>query len=203
GPLLLETRRDRTSPEDRAQLQELYDTCRDRGQKLIYAAFGSFFTSNLGFLRRLAATAAERPDWELVISLGGKREPAELGELPERVHAFRWLPQLEVLQHASVAITHGGINTLDECVLAGVPMLIYCGYETDMAGNTSRVVHHGLGLAGEPQDTAATIRERIDRLLSERSFRDSVQRMRSHYRAYTEFRVAERTIARWLKAQAP
>ncbi|MEM7587020.1 MAG: hypothetical protein AAF560_26755, partial [Acidobacteriota bacterium] len=114
GPLLLETRRDRTSPEDRAQLQELYDTCRDGRQKLIYAAFGSFFTSNLGFLRRLAVTAAERPDWELVISLGGKREPAELGELPERVHAFRWLPQLEVLQHASVAITHGGINTLDE-----------------------------------------------------------------------------------------
>ena len=74
---------------------------------------------------------------------------ADLGRLPEGAHAFPWVPQLDVLRHADGCVTHGGINTLDECVLNLVPMLVYCGFETDMAGNTGRVVHHGIGLAGD------------------------------------------------------
>ena len=80
-----------------------------------------------------------------VIALAKKH----FGPLPARVHTFPWVPQVDVLRQADVAVTHGGIGTVDECVSSGVPVLVYCGWETDMAGTTARVLHHGIGLAGD------------------------------------------------------
>jgi UDP:flavonoid glycosyltransferase YjiC (YdhE family) len=172
GPMVLEKRMDRSlPPEDRARLDAIlarHRPSRETGRKrLIYAAFGSVFSTDGDFLRRLSAAVAEEEDWELVLSLSGRDAGDSSGLLPEslpkplleNVHRFDWLPQLEVLEHADAAVTHGGINTLDECVLAGVPILVYCGHETDMAGNTARVVHHGIGIAGDRRkDSAQTIR---------------------------------------------
>jgi MGT family glycosyltransferase len=198
GPLLLESRLDRPmAGEGRAELDSILER-RRRAQgerKLIYAAFGSVFSTDLAFLQRLLGVVAERPDWDLVISLSDQIAPTDLGRLPERVHAFRWVPQMSVLKHADVAVTHGGINTIDECVVNGVPMLVYCGLETDMAGNTARVVHHGLGIDGDRRrDDTPIIREHIDRLLDDPRFENNVERLRNCYLAYAEKRVAERAV---------
>lgn len=196
GPMQLEGRgADPTSETTRSALDALLERVRSAGSTLIYAAFGSFFTTDHDFLRRLAAAVAERSDWELVISLGGRVDPEEIGPLPDGVHAFGWLPQLELLQKADVAVVHGGINTVDECVLAGVPMLVYCGFETDMGGTTARVVDHGLGIAGDRAgDDAESIRGRLDELLSQPSYRRNVERMRTAYHAYAQDQVAERLV---------
>lgn len=129
-----------------------------------------------------------------MLSLSGQLSPDALGAVPDRVHVFGWVPQLDVIAHADAAITHGGINSVDECVTHGVPMLVYCGGETDMAGTTSRV-HHSIGLAGDRRrDGAATIRGRIDRLIGEPGFRERIGRLQRSYAAYVEAQVAERTV---------
>jgi UDP:flavonoid glycosyltransferase YjiC (YdhE family) len=102
---------------------------------------------------------------------------------------------LTVLSHADVAVTHGGISTADECVLSDVPMLVYCGFETDMGGTTARVVHHGIGIAGNRRrDDTQVIRGHIDRLLGEPHFEANLSRLRHEYAAYVENRVAERVV---------
>ena len=197
GPMILEARDDRPlAAEDRLRLATIFARCRRAGgdRTLIYAGFGSVFSTDPGLLRRLLRVVTERPDWELVIGLTGPVAPGSLGELPERVHAFPWLPQLEVLRHADAAIIHGGVNTVDECVVAAVPMLVYCGGETDMAGTTARVVHHGIGIAGDRRDGAVEGRAHLDRLLHEPGFRQRLTRLRARYLAYRERRVAERTV---------
>ncbi|MCH9651941.1 MAG: glycosyltransferase [Deltaproteobacteria bacterium] len=199
GPLLLESRPDRQlPPEDRARLEAIFQR-RRRGAKLIYAGFGSMFSADLAFLKRLLGVVAGRPEWDLVVSLSDRVAPADLGPLPERVHVFPWVPQLEVVRQADVVVTHGGINTLDECVVGGsrggVPVLIYCGSETDMAGNTARVLHHGIGIAGDREgDTTETIQGHIDRLLTAPSFRASLARLRRSYQRYVENQVAEGAV---------
>ena len=198
GPMVLESRTDRAmADEDGATLAAILERRRRaNGQrKLIFAGFGSFFTTDLDFLNSLFGVVADREDWDLVISLGDRIAPAELGRLPERVHAFSWVPQTRVLRHADVAVTHGGINTIDECVVYGVPMLVYCGFETDMAGNTARIVHHGIGIAGDRRrDSTLVIRSHIDRLLHEPSFGRNILRLQRAYAAYAEDHVAERTV---------
>ncbi len=198
GPMVLASRFDRVmAHDDRAALEGVLERRRrpNGDRKLIYAGFGSTFSANLALLRRLTEVVASRPDWDLVISLSDRIAPTELGPLPERVHAFAWVPQPSVLAHADVAVTHGGINTIDECVTSGVPTLVYCGFETDMAGTTARVVHHGIGIAGDRRrDGTPVIREHIDRLLSEPHFRSNLTRLGRQYAAYTENRVLERTV---------
>lgn len=198
GPMILESRVDRPmAEEERAELDAVFGgRRRARGERrLVFAGFGSVFTTDLALLRRLFGVLAERPHWDLVISLSDRISPADLGPLPERVHAFSWVPQTSVLRHTDVMVTHGGISTIDECVMNCVPTLVYCGFETDMGGTTARVVHHGIGIAGNrEQDSTAVIRGHLDRLLHDPGFRDNLERLRRCYAAYAEDRVAERAV---------
>jgi UDP:flavonoid glycosyltransferase YjiC (YdhE family) len=163
--------------------------------KLIYLGFGSAFSSDLDLLRRLVGAVELRPDWKLIISLSDRVAGADLGELPEGAHALPWVPQLEVLRHADGCVTHGGINTIDECVLGLVPMLVYCGFETDMAGNTARVVHHGIGIAGDrDRDGTEDLVGHLERLMSDPTVKQNLGRLRRDYVAYVEQRVAERAV---------
>lgn len=197
GPMILATRPDRATAGDRARLETLLARHRDGAgrRRLIYAGFGSVLSTDLAFLRRLLGIVERRPEWDLVLGLSGQLSPEALGLVPDRVHVFGWVPQLDVLAHADAAITHGGINSVDECVTHGVPVLVYCGGETDMAGTTSRVLHHGIGIAGDRQrDGTETIRGHIDRLIDEPGFRQRVGHLQRCYAAYAETQVAERTI---------
>ena len=198
GPMVLESRIDRPeAAADRDRLDAILARRREAGgdRRLIYAGFGSVLSTDLAFLRRLLGIVEQRPGWELVVSLSHRVAPSDLGPLPARVHTFPWVPQVHVLRHADVAVTHGGVNTIDECVLSGVPALVYCGWETDMAGTTARVVHHGIGIAGDRQRDATTdIRAHVDRLLIEPGFRERVRRLQGLYAAYAEHRVAERAV---------
>jgi UDP:flavonoid glycosyltransferase YjiC (YdhE family) len=162
---------------------------------LIYAAFGSVCSTDVTLLRRLLGIVEGRPDWELVISVSGRIAAVDFSRVPAGVHVFPWVPQTRILRHADVMVTHGGISTIDECVLAGVPVLVYCGFETDMGGNTARVVHHGVGIAGDRRgDGTPVIREHIDRLLCDAGMRANLARLRERYQAYGEHGVAERVI---------
>jgi UDP:flavonoid glycosyltransferase YjiC (YdhE family) len=205
GPMVLESRTDRPMAEDACvRLEAILDRRRaGGGRRLIYAAFGSTLSANPSFLRRLSAIVENRPAWELVLSLSDRLAPSALGPLPARVHAFSWLPQTRVLSHADVMVTHGGINTIDECVLARVPVLVYCGFETDMGGNTARVVHHGIGLAGGRHDGTHAIGAHVDRLLQETPFRANLEGLRQRYLAYAVQHVAERAVETLLRGGRP
>ena len=205
GPMVLASRIDRRLyPADEARLEAILDRRRSgsRTRRLVYAGFGSVFSADLDLVHRAIGIVERRPEWELVISLSDRVTSAEVGRVPERVHVFNWVPQMRVLRAADVAVTHGGINTIDECVISRVPTLVYCGRETDMAGTTARVVHHGLGIAGDRgRDDTSTMCEHIDRLLTERRFSDNLERFERLYSAYAENRIAERTIESLLRRE--
>jgi UDP:flavonoid glycosyltransferase YjiC (YdhE family) len=204
GPMVLESRIDRPmARSDRERLDSIFERRRTQGERrLIYAAFGSAFSTDRAFLQGLFGVVAERPNWDLVISLSDRIPPGELGRLPERVYAFSWVPQMPVLRHADVMVTHGGVNTVDECVVNEVPMLVYCGFETDMGGTTARVLYHGIGIAGERErDDSRVIRTHIDRLLDEPHFKTHLSRLRKRYMAYAENRVAEQVVESLLRSR--
>ncbi len=174
--------------------------------RLVYAGFGSFFSVTSNLVTRLIECFRGRPQWQLVLSLGdaGLSESQDLrarsAEFPDNVHVVPWVPQLEVLAAADAAIVHGGTNTVEECLLKGVPMLVYCGYETDMAGTTSRVDFHGLGIVGRHSDSPTTIERHLVRLLVGNEFEAPVSAMARAVGSYEERRVAERTIGDLLEA---
>ena len=50
--------------------------------------------------------------------------PETLGNIPSNIWTYSYVPQLEVLQHTDLFITHGGMNSVNEAMYYGVPMLV-------------------------------------------------------------------------------
>jgi zeaxanthin glucosyltransferase len=170
----------------------------DPARKILYASLGS--QTYLGgrekaaaFLRAVAEGAARRPGWQLVLSTGGIAEPGEL-PLPADAVALPWIPQLAVLERAAVMITHGGLGTIKECIASGVPMVV-CPVARDQPENARRVVHHGLGLAGDfnapDPDGLFALAERVS---ADPPFRENVERMRRRFLEIEESGIGVRLI---------
>lgn len=92
------------------------------GQPLIYASLGTIQNRLLGTFYKIAE-ACVGLDAQLVISLGGSATPESLPNLPGSPLVVEYAPQLELLQKATLTITHAGMNTTLESLTNGVPMV--------------------------------------------------------------------------------
>jgi MGT family glycosyltransferase len=170
----------------------------DPRRKLLYVSLGS--QAYLGgrprvaaFLRAVAEGAARRPEWQLVLSTGGIVEPGDLPLPPDAV-ALPWVPQIPLLERTAVMVTHGGLGTVKECIVRGVPMLV-CPVARDQPENARRVAHHGLGLAGDfAAPSAEGLFEQVERIDSDPSFRDNMERMRRRFLEIEESGIGVRLI---------
>jgi MGT family glycosyltransferase len=92
------------------------------GQKLIYIAVGTLYQANLTFFQHcLEAFDDER--YAVIMSVGKAVDPADLGPIPANFTVAQFVPQLSILDEADLFITHGGMNSINEAVLALVPMI--------------------------------------------------------------------------------
>lgn len=203
GPMLDPARR--VTADGDAEVQRRLDVLfvrrrSDPNRRLISCNFGAWHKGDdRDFIRRVIAAVAERPDWDLIVGLGGRLDPSTLGDVPDNVHLFGWTPQMLVLAHADLAIHHGGISSVNECVAAGVPMVVYPFDFLDQPGNGARVAFHRLGEVGERhRDSAETIKLRIERVLSDAACRTRVDRIRHELRTYEVDDRAVRTIEGFL-----
>ena len=108
---------------------------------VVYISLGSII-SNLGFCRECIRAFGGRP--VSVILNTGKVPPESLGTIPENIHAFSCVPQIEVLQHTDVFLTHCGMNSINEALYFGVPM-VAMPFLNDQLTNARRITELGLG----------------------------------------------------------
>ncbi len=143
---------------------------RDRSRPLVYCSLGSYWQAEVPLLKRIVATFSRRDDWDLVLGLGGTIESSQLGSLPANVLALAFAPQVEILTQSSCAIVHGGATTAAECVVLGVPMVVYSTGHIDQNGNATRVEVHQLGVVGQPTDSATEIEMHVAQVLNDGRF---------------------------------
>ncbi|MET7376649.1 macrolide family glycosyltransferase [Micromonospora arida] len=135
---------------------------------VVYASMGTVFDAPQ-LLRTFADALA--PLGGTVIISTGHTDPAVLGSLPGNVLAHRSVPQLEVLARATLFITHGGVNSVNEALYAGTPMLVV-PQGADQLLVASRIVELDAGLSIRTEDvTVETVRALAQRLLDEPRFR--------------------------------
>ena len=84
------------------------------------------------------------------------------------------IPQLELLPKCSVFVTHGGMNSVQESLYFGVPMVVV-PQQAEQRFNGRQVVRHGAGLLLEGslrqgRTDAATLRRAVARVQAEAAF---------------------------------
>ncbi len=175
-----------------------------RGERsLVYCSLGTYWAADQAFLKRILSVFARRPDWCLVLGLGGNLEPSALEPLPPNALVVAYAPQLVVLEQAQCAVTHGGITSINECVRLGVPMVVYSTGFVDQDGCAVRVDVHGLGVvANKDLDDSPAIERNIERVLTDPTLRAKVESMRDCFVRYEQEDAAVRLIER-AAAQPP
>ena len=84
-----------------------------------------------------------RKDVSVILNTGRVR-PETLGKTPGNIYAYSFVPQIEVLQHADVFLTHCGMNSVSEAMTYGVPM-VAMPFINDQISNAKRIVELEIG----------------------------------------------------------
>ena len=174
----------------------------DSNSPIIFCALGSQVQLLKEFGRRffqvIFEVATARPDCQFIISTGGSLDGEHFSSIPTNVIASTWVPQLEVLSRADLMINHGGLNTVKECILMGVPMVVLpLKSLRDHFITAERVVHHGLGVQSDiTQISSAELIILIDQVLHDESFKIRVNLMRETFLQQDRFDLALNVLER-------
>jgi len=201
GPMVLATRPEgRETSLNGFSLEAIYALRKKKNARLILCTVSTMRAAKGDFLQKLIDAVSGKEEWMLIVGLGGKEPAAGLSDLPGNVFPFRYVPQLEVLSKADLSINHAGIHTIHECLHFGVPQLVYSGKKSDQPGCAARVQYHGVGLmADKDVDTVEDIRNKIDWVLEELSYREATLSMQGRLVHYREQEMAEEIVARALE----
>lgn len=142
--------------------------------RIIYISLGTINHLDLDFYQAAFAAFSDVPA-QFVLSVGKYTDIGQLGAIPGNFIVRNYVPQLEILRHADVFITHGGMNSVHEGLVYGVPEIVV-PHQMEQLINGIRVAQVGAGLLlGEQppygQVTPIQLREALDKVLNEPSFK--------------------------------
>ena len=148
----------------------------DGRRPLIYASMGTL-QNRLDFIFSTIAEACAGLEAQVVISLGSRDQNAEAlaATFPGDPIVVPFAPQLQLLERASLVITHAGLNTALESLSHGLPM-VAIPMANDQPGVASRL--DWLGVAEVIQPTrlnAFRLRSAIFKVLSDPSYRENAR----------------------------
>jgi MGT family glycosyltransferase len=108
---------------------------------LVYLSLGSLGSADVALMRELVELLAPTP-YRYVVSRGPR---ADEYALADNMIGAGFLPQTSVLPHVDAVITHGGNNTVTECMWFGRPMIVLPIF-WDQHDNAQRVAECGYGV---------------------------------------------------------
>lgn len=97
---------------------------KERKRKKIYISLGTVNNKNIKFYKN-CIKAFETCDVDVVMSVGKDTAIEELGDIPDNFNVRNSVKQIIVLQNSDVFITHCGMNSVNESLYYGVPMVLY------------------------------------------------------------------------------
>jgi zeaxanthin glucosyltransferase len=175
-------------------------------KKIAYCSLGTISGSHnnksVDVLKKIALAFSTKRDWELLISCGDV-DVNQLGVVSPNIHLLKRVPQLDVIKRSNLVIHHGGINTVMECILLGVPMLsLPLSNKWDLNGTTARIVYHKLGLKCNPFTmSVAELHKKVDEIMGNLIYKENVEKMRLIFQQRSD--AFEATILQELGLEKP
>jgi MGT family glycosyltransferase len=111
------------------------------GGPLIYLSLGSLGSADVALMRTLIDALADTR-FRVIVSLGPQHDQLTLAD---NMTGAEFLPQTSILPLVDAVITHGGNNTVTECLYFGKPMVLLPLF-WDQYDNAQRIHETGFGL---------------------------------------------------------
>ncbi|XP_030032898.2 UDP-glucosyltransferase 2 [Manduca sexta] len=104
----------------------------------------------------------------------------DLPDLPQNVKISKWFPQSDIFRHPNLKliITQGGLQTAEEAIMAGVPV-VCMPFLGDQWLNGENFVHHGVGKMLDIETvTEEEFRDAIVTVITDERYRTRMSRLR-------------------------
>ncbi len=146
----------------------------------IYLSLGTLYNQNIEFYRTVFRAFADHPA-QFILSVGRLTDSYDLGPVPDNFIIQSIVPQLELLQKVNLFITHGGMNSVNEGLNYGVPLVVV-PQQIEQAINGRQVARQraGVVLADTPPYghlETRVLRRTVDKVLADLTYRRNAERL--------------------------
>ena len=162
-------------------------------EPVVYISLGTLHRGSIDFFQQ-CFTAFGALSARFVLVVGAQTNIQALGPIPSNFVVRPSVAQLEVLRHAAVFITHGGMNSALEGLWYGVPLIVIPQHLEQLAIG-QHVASRGAAvvlrqhIAGE-RVTATDLRNALVPMLSQPSYRAAAQTIQRSLRQCGGYRQA-------------
>lgn len=124
-------------------------------EKLVYFSMGTVNNDMVSLYQQCIAAFADT-EYQVIMSVGNLVEIADFGKIPQNITVSAHVDQIAVLQKADIFISHCGMNSVNESLYFGVP-LIMLPQTSEQGGVAERVHQLGAGVKLTKTDAASIL----------------------------------------------
>ena len=147
--------------------------------KLVYISMGTVNNDMLPLYQN-CLTALSDAGYQVIMSVGSMVSVDSFGALPEQISVFPQVDQIAVLQQADLFVSHCGMNSVNESLYFGVPLLML-PQTPEQSGVAQRVAQLGAGILLKKADVTS-IAQGVKTLFSDSSFRENAHKISVSFR---------------------
>lgn len=137
-------------------------------KKLIYISMGTVINNNASFYHNCIKAFADT-DFQVIMSVGNLTDMTKFENLPENISVYQNVDQIAVLSKADVFISHCGMNSVNESLYYGVPLVMF-PQTPEQGGVANRVSQLKAGIMLK-KNTVKNIQNAVKSLIDDGEYR--------------------------------
>lgn len=146
----------------------------------VYISLGTVLNNNVKFYKK-CIEALKDIDCNVVISAGEHTDISAIGSVPASFTILPRVNQLEVLANTDVFITHCGMNSVNESLYYGVPMVLFPQHSEQMVV-ANRVEELGAGIKLK-RANVKEMKRLVKEVLENKKYLKSAEKIGDNFRA--------------------
>ena len=150
-----------------------------KSRKKIYISLGTVNNKNLPFYKN-CIEAFKESDIDVIMSVGNSTDISKLGEIPDNFVVKNMVNQVRVLQEVDAFISHCGMNSVNESLYYGVPIVLF-PQQSEQKMVSNRVAELGAGIILK-NDKPKNIKKAIDEVLNNNKYKENADKLAESFR---------------------
>lgn len=151
-------------------------------EKLIYISMGTV-NNDMMPLYKTCISALADTEYQVIISVGNLVSINAFGKLSENISVYEHVDQIAVLQVADIFLSHCGMNSVNESLYFGVPLLML-PQTAEQGGVAERVNQLGAGIKLKKTDRVSILNA-INKLLLVDSYKENAMKISCSFKQCT------------------
>ena len=163
-------------------IRPVFDSYIKTHEILIYISMGTVNNDKMPLYKK-CISALKNTQYQVIMSVGNLVALDEFGTLPENISVYEHVDQIAVLKAADVFISHCGMNSVNESLYFGVP-IVMLPQTSEQGGVAERVHQLGAGIRLNNTDEMSILNA-VNELLSNATFKENAVKISDSFKSCT------------------